>query len=362
MASEFADLHDDLRAVARDLLAQEDRTDGLSSWRLMADAGWIGLEAPDDIGGAGATFAEVAVLLDEMGRAASSSPFLGAGVLGMGLLTAPESAPALLHEVVRGDIVATCCLSGDENPDTTTLFTVTTAPSGARVSGVATFVADAIGAQRLLLPATLPDGTIVVVDLPRDDAGVTVTPQPVLDATRSLATVSVADAVIPEPSVWRLPGDGAAQLRRLRNRAYAAVACDSLGIGEAMLAATVEYVGTRRQFGRPIGSFQAVKHACADMLVQISVARQLVAQAVEAVSQEDGTATDDDTASMAAARAKAFTSDTAVAAAGTAMQLHGGIGYTWEGGVHVYLKRATLNRSLFGSPTRHRARLAARYR
>ena len=131
-------------------------------------------------------------------------------------------------------------------------------------------------------------------------------------------------------------------------------ACDSLGAAEAMLSATVDYVKVRHQFGRPIGSFQAVKHACADMLVQTSVARQLVNAAVAKVAEGAD-------ASVAAAMAKSYACGAAVDVVGKAMQLHGGIGYTWESGVHVFLKRAVLNRSLFGSPAAHRRRLAARY-
>ena len=141
----------------------------------------------------------------------------------------------------------------------------------------------------------------------------------------------------------------------MRDRAAVAVACDSLGVAEAMLAATVDYAKVRHQFGRPIGSFQAVKHACADMLVQTSVARQLVDAAVVEVGRRASTRP------STAAMAKSYACGAAVDVVGKAMQLHGGIGYTWESGVHVYLKRAALNRSLFGSPAEHRRRLAARY-
>jgi alkylation response protein AidB-like acyl-CoA dehydrogenase len=122
-----------------------------------------------------------------------------------------------------------------------------------------------------------------------------------------------------------------------------------------MLSATVGYAKVREQFGRPIGSFQAVKHACADMLVAVSVSRQLVGAAVQAIAE------DHPDADVAAAMAKSHACASAVDIAGKAMQLHGGIGYTWESGIHVYLKRAALNRSLFGSPAAHRRYLAQRY-
>jgi alkylation response protein AidB-like acyl-CoA dehydrogenase len=122
-----------------------------------------------------------------------------------------------------------------------------------------------------------------------------------------------------------------------------------------MLDATVAYASVRQQFGRPIGSFQAVKHACADMLVQVSLSRELVAAAVEdVVAEAPGAAT-------SVAMAKAHAGEMAVRVAGSAMQLHGGVGYTWESGVPLHLKRAALDRSLFGSPRTHRAAISRRY-
>ncbi len=151
-------------------------------------------------------------------------------------------------------------------------------------------------------------------------------------------------------------GDPARTLQHLYDRAATAVACDSLGLAEAMLDTTVAYVGVREQFGRRIGSFQAVKHACADMLVAITVSRRLVAGAVRALVD------DAPDAAVAVSMAKSHVCAAAVDVAGKAVQLHGGMGYTWESGIHVYLKRATLNRSLFGSPPgQHRRRLAERY-
>jgi alkylation response protein AidB-like acyl-CoA dehydrogenase len=122
-----------------------------------------------------------------------------------------------------------------------------------------------------------------------------------------------------------------------------------------MLSATVGYAKVREQFGRPIGSFQAVKHACADMAVSIAVSRQLVDAAVQAIAEGRADA------GVPAAMAKSYVCGAAVDVVGKAMQLHGGIGYTWESGIHVYLKRAALNRSLFGSPAAHRQELAKRY-
>lgn len=331
----YSEVHDELRSVASDLLSKDD-TD--VDWPLLTRAGWIGLEAPEEFGGAGVTFAEVAIILEEMGRAATRSAYLGGVVLSVGTLAALQpsaSRDALLADAARGAVRTAVVLDG-------------IGLAGNRLSGHAAFVPDADGADRLLVIADDPDGVPVLVEAD----GLTVTAQPVLDETRSLAEVTAEDVAVKE--IWRFDGDPAEHVSRLHDRAAVAVACDSLGVAEAMLTATVDYAKVRQQFGRPIGSFQAVKHACADMLVQVSVARQLVNAAVEAL-------TDGGDARAAASMAKSYTCAAAVDVAGKAMQLHGGIGYTWESGIHVYLKRALLNRSLFGSPAKHRRQLAKRY-
>lgn len=311
--NDYTEFHDELRSVAADVLAK-DRT---VEWSTLVDAGWVGLEVPDEFGGAGATFAETAVVCEEIGRAASATSYLGGAVLAVGALNALE-------------------------PSDTRDRLLTEVASGARRLAVALdseFVPDAEGADDVLVVT----GDGVAITSP------TVTPQPVLDETRRLASVGNVEA----PEVLALQSQDA--IGRLHNRAAVAVACDSLGISQAMLDATVSYAKVRQQFGRPIGSFQAVKHACADMLVAISVSRQLVKAAVHAVAENR------DDADVAASMAKSHACASAVDIAGKAMQLHGGIGYTWESGIHVYLKRAALSRSLFGSPATHRKHLAERY-
>lgn len=342
MMREFADLHPELRAVAKNLLAG-----GAADWALLTQAGWPGLEIAESLGGAEVSFTETAVVAEELGRAAARSSHLGVS-LGIGALLAvsPDAArDAALSGAAEGTELPVAVLNTGEGTEIG--FTLNT--DG--LSGTADFVPDAAAATRLLVPATDDAGRPVLVDIDPAAPGLTITERPTLDETRSLSTVTAA-AVSPA-RVWQFVGDPGAAVRRLVDRGTVSVAVDSLGVAEAMLSATVDYVGIRHQFGRPIGSFQAVKHACADMLVQVRVARQLVDAAVDAAAGTDSTA---------AAMAKSYATETAVAVTGKAMQLHGGIGYTWESGIHVYLKRASLNRSLFGSPTAHRRTLAARFR
>ncbi|AEF34733.1 acyl-CoA dehydrogenase FADE18 [Mycolicibacter sinensis] len=333
--TDFAELHDDLRAVAADVLGRGRAVD----WPTIADAGWVGLEVPEAFGGAGATFAEVAVVCEELGRAAVAADYLGSAVLTVGVLN------TLQHSAVRDRLLT------DVTAGTTRAATVMgdfTLAADGRLSGRADFVPDADGADLLLVLATDHTGAEVAVatDL------LAVTAQPVLDQTRRVATVTAEGVQVAEPLSFT------GNPRSVQNRAAVAVACDSLGLAEAMLAATVSYAQTRHQFGRPIGSFQAVKHACADMLVTVSVARALVREAVDAVAT---TGFGGSEADVAVAMAKSYACGGAVEVVGKALQLHGGIGYTWESGIHVYLKRAVFNRSLFGSPAAHRRHLAQRY-
>ncbi|OBG85235.1 acyl-CoA dehydrogenase [Mycobacterium sp. E136] len=315
--ADFTEFHDELRSVAGDLLAKDRSVE----WSTLVDTGWVGLEVPEQFGGAGASFAEAAVVCEEIGRAASATSFLGSAVLAVGALNAVQ--PSTTRDEMLADIA-----------------------SGATRVAVALephdFVPDAEGADRILI---VTDRGVAVT-------GEGATPRPVVDETRRLAAVETGAEVI---ETLPFAGDPAVAVQRLHDRAAAAIACDSLGLSEAMLAATVGYVKVRQQFGRAIGSFQAVKHACADMQVGIAVSRQLVGAAVRAVAEESPDA------GAAVAMAKSYACSTAVDIAGKAMQLHGGIGYTWESGIHVYLKRATLNRSLFGSPAGHRKRLTQRY-
>ncbi|WP_436791984.1 acyl-CoA dehydrogenase family protein [Yinghuangia sp. YIM S10712] len=352
---ELRELHDELRAVASELLGKNG-SDGAADWHLIARAGWLGLEAPEAFDGADATFAEVAVILGEMGRTAARGPYPAVAVLAVGalnLLAPGAGRDRLFRDTVAGSVVPVVVLGGE--PGAETPFRLTPAEDGLRLHGTAAFVPDAPEADRLLVPAVDPDGTIAVVDVDPHAPGLTVTPQPVVDATRSFGRVAAQGVAVLPDAAWRFHGDSRDAVRRLRDRAAVAVACDSLGLSEAMLDATVAYAGVREQFGRKIGSFQAVKHACADMLVQVTVARKLVAAAVRSQAQDAADA------AVAASMAKSYTCAAAVDIAGKAMQLHGGMGYTWESGIHVHLKRATLNRALFGSPAAHRKRLAERY-
>jgi len=365
MSGDLSEFHEELRSVAREVLAERRRLGTAEEtatldWPVLAASGWLGLEVDDTFEGAGATLAEVAVILHELGRSPLRSGYLGSAVLGVGVLNLLEPADArdeLLRQMAAGGVrLAVGVPTGDDLVGPVAApFRLERDGGRLRLFGGAAFVPDAPDADRLLLLARDPTSTLAVVAVEPTDAGLRVVEQPVLDLTRHLGEISAEGAPVTEGSVWRFGGDPEASARRLVDRGALAIACDSLGLAEAMLEATVEYAGVRHQFGRPIGSFQAVQHACADMLVQVMVSKELVAAALGAL------AGDGPDASRAVSMAKSHVCAMAVDVVGKAMQLHGGIGYTWESGVHVYLKRAVLNRSLYGSPATHRKRLGRRY-
>ncbi len=365
MRVDLTEFHDELRSVARGLLGDaRARADGAElptpiDWALLAESGWVGLEVPESLGGSGGSFAEQAVILHELGRTVTMSSYLGSAVLGVGALALLEPSPGrdeLLRRVTAGDLrVAVAVETGDDGVGGDPApFRLDRAGGGLRLDGRAAFVPDATGVELLVL-ARDPESAFVVVHVALDASGLHIAEQPVLDATRSLGEVLADGIEVSDSSIWRFRSDPGTSAQRLVDRGALAIACDSLGLAEAMVEATVSYTAERRQFERPIGSFQAVKHACADMLVKVLVSRELIDAAVQAVAGGDADA------STAVSMAKSYACDAAVDVVGKALQLHGGIGYTWESGIHAYLKRAMLNRSLFGAPAAHRRRLAGRY-
>lgn len=349
--NDFAELHDELRSVARDMLGTVSDAD--KSWRQVGDSGWLGLEIPDDLDGAGATFAETAVVLEEQGRAATPGPFFGTAVLAVPTLLAAQPSTArddLLRQIATGQTGATAALAA--HGDSATAHPPFVIDAAGVLRGSADYVIDAPAASHILLLADAGDRGLVLVHVAAEQ--VEVTPEPVLDTTRSLGRVRADGVPVPTEAIWPLVDDPTTAAQQVLDRAAVALAVDAMGVAGAMLETTVAYVSVRHQFDRPIGSFQAVKHQCADALVSLRVGRELLDAAVAAaVSGADDL-------DVAAARAKSYLGAAAVEVVGTAMQLHGGIGYTWESGIHTYLKRAMLDRSLVGSPAMHRRRLAAR--
>jgi alkylation response protein AidB-like acyl-CoA dehydrogenase len=294
-------------------------------WAAMADQGWLGVVTPEHRGGLGLGMVEAAILLEQTGAHLAPVP------LAPHLLAVLATQHLDDHPDGLGEALATGGRIG------TAARTSLTRNADGTVSGRTEPVVFGATASVLVVPA---GDELVAVDL----AGVPRSPEPAMDRTRELAWIELAAA--PATTL----GDAAARDAHL-NRGALAYAADMLGCAEAVMGLAVDYAKQRHQFGRPIGSFQAVKHRCADMLVDVEGMRSAVYYAAWALGAGDPEA------SVAASTAKIWCSDAGLRVAESALQVFGGLGFTWDCDVHLYLKRAQLDQLTFGDATWHRARL-----
>jgi alkylation response protein AidB-like acyl-CoA dehydrogenase len=313
----FTDEQEQLRREARTFLADRypfervaelaDSDEGWdpASWKELAELGWIGVSAPEDAGGAGLGFLEEAVLFEELGRALYPGPYFSTVALAL-----PELPAELARSVVSGETRWSASLDGSLVPDLALVDRVLVAREGKLVA----------------VPA---EGETLET----------------MDSTRRLGRL--ADELDGEEI-----GDASA-LERMRVRAFAALAMESVGIAQRALELGVEHAKTREQFGKPIGIYQAVSHKLADSYALTELARSLAYWAAWAVAEGD------DEAAVAAAAAKAYASDVAVTVCEYSIQAHGGIGFTWEHPLHRYYKRAEWIQGYGGFPAAQRAEIAA---
>ncbi len=350
---------DDLRAAVRGLLdrypagpdagdAAEDRL-----WqRLCAEIGVGGLAIPERFGGSGAGPVEVHVVMEELGRSLTPSAMLGSAVLAAGTLLAAGDEAAcqrLLPGLADGSQTAALAWTteaGRWDPARVACRASATAASGWIVTGETHYVLDGARASVLLVPARLPDGRIGLFDVLPRQPQVTRAACTSVDGSRRLSVVRL------DAARARRIGD-AISLDQVRDAACIALTAEQAGAAAAALALTVAYTKVRVQFGRPIGSFQALQHRMAEMHVLVQSARSLSYAAAEAA--ERGAA---DTALRAAA-AKAYCSEALQQVSAEMIQLHGAIGMTWEHVAHRYFKRAHGAAMLFGAPADHVGRVAS---
>ncbi|MFI6463276.1 acyl-CoA dehydrogenase family protein [Streptomyces sp. NPDC050538] len=319
-------------------------------WRQMADQlGLHGLALPEAYGGFGGGPVELGIVLEELGRVLLPSPYFATVALAGQALAASndEAAKARwLPAIADGSTTATLALA--EASGSWRLEDIETSAGNGTVSGTKMFVVDGHTADLILVVARTDTGSaLFAVD--GDAPGVTRTRLETLDPTRRLARVDLDDA--PARRIGS-DDDASVYLRTVLDLVAVALAAEQVGGARACLDAAVEYAKVRVQFGRPIGSFQAVKHKCADLLVQVEGARSAAYHATT-VAAEGSSELPVSAALAAACCADAFTH-----AAKENIQIHGGIGYTWEHDAHLYLKRAKSSEQLFGGPAAHRARLA----
>lgn len=344
----YSEEEEALRAAVRDLLTdhchpadvitrtESDAPHDLALWKLLADGmGLAGLLVPEARGGQGATAREAAVVLEELGRAVAPVPYLTSAVVATEALLACDDEE-LLGRLASGRTIGALAVGLHHGPDAA--FTTVRTESGV-LHGELTGIADAAAADVLLVPAD--DGGLYAVTA---DA-VTVTPQVSLDLTRPLATVTLAGAS------GRRVGDAGPAVRRALRAAAGLLASEQLGVADQALTETVRYLKERKQFNRPVGGFQALKHRLAQLWLEVVHLRAAARAAADALA----TGADTD---VCVAVAQAYASPVAVRATEEAVQLHGGLGMTWEHPAHLHLKRAKADSIAYGTAGAHRSALA----
>ncbi|MGI5155144.1 acyl-CoA dehydrogenase family protein [Microbispora sp. CA-102843] len=373
----YTEVEEELRAAVRDLLADKcspsavlDRVESgtpydAELWKALArDIGVAGLLIPEELGGAGASAREAAVVLEELGRAVAPVPFLSSAVLAtQALLVARgqgaggDVAGELLGRLAAGEATAALAVSFAASPYAPPAPVATLGEDGT-VTGTITGVIGAEVADVLLVPVRLSQETELCVGLCAVEASpaVRVTPVTSLDLTRPIATVSFTSA--PARIVARADGLEVPWVWEALVRGAGLLASEQLGVAEWCLTTTVAYVKERRQFARPVGSFQAVKHRLADLWLEVVGARAAARNAADRLAEAPAAGPLGDDAAVAVAVAQAHCGAVAVHAAEECVQLHGGIGMTWEHPAHLYLKRAKADQIALGTPGDHREALA----
>jgi alkylation response protein AidB-like acyl-CoA dehydrogenase len=320
-------------------------------WRELAAMGLTGLLIDEKDGGSGAGPVEMGIAMEEMGRSLLVSPFLSTAVLVPGLLTATGDAAecdSVLPRIAAGDLFATAAFAEDGSARVPTTIATSAGLIGDtwHLTGYKHFVLDGLSAQLFYVLATTDTGPAVFA-VDAGAAGLSVAPLTTVDPTRKQCRLQFVDT--PARLIGR-PGTGAEAFDAALDHAALALVSEQAGGARRTAEMATEYAKTRYQFGRAIGSFQAVKHMCADMLLEAESAVSAARFVADAFAEQ--------TASRGAdlALAQAYCSDAFVFVAATNIQVHGGIGFTWEHPAHLYLRRARSDAQLLGSPSWHRER------
>ena len=326
------------------------------AWRLLGgDMGLAGLGLPEDLGGAGGGLAELTVVAEELGRSLLPVPFFSSTVLaGQILARCPEAGPEVLAGLSAGRELAAFAGTGSDGCWRPEHLPVEATPNGSawRLRGQADFVLDGASAAHLVVAATTPSGCdlfLVTSDGAGDGAGVRRRALPTLDPTRGQASVSFDGAA---GTPLTTGGGGAGPVAAALDVALVVLAAEQVGGAAACLDMAVEYAKLRHQFSRPLGSFQAIKHKLADLLLLVEMGRSAVDRAVLAEPDPARLA-------EAAAVAKIWCGEAFTTVATENVHVHGGIGFTWEHDAHLYFRRARADEQLLGDATAHRERLAA---
>jgi alkylation response protein AidB-like acyl-CoA dehydrogenase len=330
-------------------------------WAQMAnELGLQSLHIPEEYGGQGFTFVELGIVLEEMGRVLLCAPYFSTVVLAAGaILNAGTDAQKaeLLPGIASGETIAALALTEANGRWDASGIELVARGSGDSwtLDGTKSFVVDGHVADLVVVAARLEGTTgedgVALFTVSGDAAGLTRTQLATMDQTRKQAKLDFAGVAA---APLGTPGEGWAPLAKTLDQASACLANEMVGGAQAVLDMSVEYAKVRVQFGRPIGSFQAIKHKCADMLLEVESGKSAAYYAAWAAAE------DNEELPVAASLAKAYCSDAYFHSSAENIQIHGGIGFTWEHDAHLYFKRAKSSEILFGDATYHRELLAQR--
>jgi alkylation response protein AidB-like acyl-CoA dehydrogenase len=364
----FSDEQEELRAAVRRFLSEKspetevrrlmDTTEGYDPavWSQMADQlGLQSLTIPEEFGGSGFTYVELLVVLEEMGAALLCAPFFASVALAANALMTSgddEAKKSYLPGIASGETIATLAITEDNGKWDFSGIECKAEKKGDGwvLDGHKMFVLDGHVANLIVVAARTPAG-VSLFAIQGDAAGLTRTPLPTMDQTRKQARLEFSGT-----AAVLIGTDGGAEagLAKTLDLAAVALAAEQVGGAQRVLDASVEYAKTRIQFGRPIGSFQAIKHKCADMLLEVESAKSAAYYAAWAAAE------DSDELPVVASLAKSYCSEAYFHSAAENIQIHGGIGFTWEHPAHLYFKRAKSSELFLGDPSYHRELLAQR--
>ena len=331
-------------------------------WRQLAENGWLGITYPEAEGGSGLGLVDLVVLMEEIGRAVMPGPYPATVLLGGAAIAAvgsPEQRREWLPRIAGGEVKATLALTEPNARWDAAGITATAreARGGFTLTGAKMFVPDAHLADVLIVAARSRDGStmedgVSLFLVPKGTAGLAIRRLPSVDETRKLCEVTLDNVAVPGSALLGELHQGWAPLQRVLDSAAVALSAEMCGAAQRVLDMTVDYAKLRVAFGKPIGTYQGVKHKCADMLVEIENAKSLTYYAAWAVDEGEADAP------LAVSMAKAAASDAGRKVCAAGIQLHGGIGMTWEHDLQLYFKRARASEVAFGDATWHRERVA----
>lgn len=337
----------------RELLATEDGFDG-ASWGEISELGWLGIAVPEERGGAGYSFVERCLLLEEMGRVLCPDPYLSSAVLAadaLALVATEEAGNELLAGIVAGSTRATLVAAGDLLAESAPGGAVRASGAGDRLDGDGGLVLDGASAELLIVVAALAGGGLGLFAVDPAADGVRRVPAPTVDESRRTARVEFEGAAARRLDAGEQTEERVAELL---DRGAISLAAEMVGGAQQALEMTIAYMNEREQFGRPIGAFQALKHRVADLYVTNDAAREGVYAAADVAVDRQL-----EQLPMAAAVAKRAASRAYCLTAGEAIQLHGGIGFTEEHDIGLHYKRAVVSAATLGTPLAHLERIAA---